>query len=65
MSRITMSIEEEFSGKVIGSFDLTEYADRVYNQALEDFFTKCLDENIQFYLNPIDCMREVKEQLKK
>lgn len=36
-----------------------------YNQALEDFFNKCLEENIQFHLNPIDCMREVKEQLKK
>lgn len=37
----------------------------IYNQALEDFFNKCSEENIQFYLNPIDCMREVKEQLKR
>lgn len=37
----------------------------VYNKALEDFFNKCLEENIQFYLNPVDCMREVKEQLKE
>lgn len=37
----------------------------IYNQALEDFLKRCLDENIQFYLNPIDCMREVKDQLKR
>ena len=44
---------------------LNEHEQKIYNQALEDFFNKCLEENIQFYLNPIDCMIEVKEQLKK
>lgn len=36
-----------------------------YNQALEDFFNKCLEEYIEFYLNPVECLREVKEQLKQ
>lgn len=44
MNRITMCVEDEFSGKVIGSFDLTEYADRVYNQALDDFIKKAEEE---------------------
>ena len=73
MSRITMSIEEEFSGKVIGSFDLTEYADRVYNQALEelaDFFHRdyvfdsiCRDDCTQAYL--VDLVDDFVKQLKR
>lgn len=44
---------------------LTEYENEIYNKALEDFFNKCWDKNIMFYSNPIDCLKEVKEQLKK
>lgn len=46
-----------------GTVDTSEHDKQIYNQALEDFFNKCLEENIQFYLNPIDCMRKVKDQL--
>lgn len=45
--------------------EIIKIEDIAYNLALEDFFNKCLEENIQFYLNPIDCMNEVKKQLKK
>lgn len=29
MNRITMCVEEDFGGKVIGSFDLSEYAESI------------------------------------
>ena len=44
---------------------LNEHERKIYNQAIEDFFNKCWKENIMFYLDTMDCLKKVKEQLKQ
>lgn len=37
MSRITMSLENDFEGRVLASFDLDEFANKIRAEAIEDY----------------------------
>ena len=45
MNRITLSLENDFEGKVIASFDLEEYAEQIRADAIEEALAYCNQNN--------------------